>query len=615
MDATTDLIDRDEHGVAHNRGHENRTMFERVLIANRGEIACRIAATCRRLGIHTIGVYSDADADARHMRMCDEAWYIGPDPAHESYLESSRILEVALKADARAIHPGYGLLSENAEFARACARIGLPFIGPSPETIEAMGSKRTARRIMQEAGVPIVPGYHGRKQSESALANAAERVGYPVLLKPTAGGGGKGMRRVDRADEFAAALDAARREAESAFGSSEMLIEKYLDDARHVEVQILADRHGQCIHLFDRDCSIQRRYQKIIEEAPAPKLSLLSRQRMQDAALRAAAAVGYVGAGTVAFLVTPDGAACFLEMNTRLQVEHPVTEMITDLDLIEWQIRLTEGERLGLNVRHAEPRGHALEARIYAEDPACAFRPSSGRIMEMRLPEPEPGVRVDTGFDTGDQISDFYDPLIAKVIVHGLDRGKALRKLRCVLDSIHVVGPATNLPMLRMLAGNPAVAAATCNATFVEHNLRSLVPAITRPPDYLLATACLAKLRCEEHPLGRQPPPSSDPYSPWDLMRGWDIIGGRSRAMILDDGREETTIEMEYLEQGYRMELPGGTSVIDGYYSENAELTVSIDGRRFRASVVSDGDRLAIIVEGMEYVFRLRDPTLPRQGP
>ena len=418
-------------------------MFAKILIANRGEIAARVARTARRMGMATVAVYSDADAQSRHVALADEAFRIGPPEAKDSYLRGDRIVEAAMSSGASAIHPGYGFLSENAEFAERCERAGITFVGPPPEAIRAMGDKSAAKIIMERAGVPLVPGYHGGNQAPDFLLDQAVRIGFPVLIKAAAGGGGKGMRAVEHKAQFDAALAACRREALSAFGDERVLLEKYLDRPRHIEIQLFADRHGGCVHLFERDCSVQRRHQKVLEEAPAPGMSEDRRQEMGEAALLASRAVGYVGAGTVEFLVDRGGAFFFMEMNTRLQVEHPVTEMITGLDLVEWQFRIAAGERIPIAQKDLRISGHAIEARVYAEDPLRDFVPASGRIVHLRLPAESENVRVDTGVRSGDEITVYYDPMIAKLIVRDGDRPAALGRMRKALGEFEVAGLVT----------------------------------------------------------------------------------------------------------------------------------------------------------------------------
>src|ERR1051326_630237 len=465
-------------------------MFGSVLIANRGEIACRIARTARKLGLRSIAVYSDADAGALHTRLADEAHRLGPAPARESYLAIDKLIAVAERAGAECIHPGYGFLAENAEFAEACAAAGIVFVGPPPAAIRAMGLKSQAKALMQRAGVPVVPGYHGERQQPNFLAEKAAEIGYPVLIKAVAGGGGRGMRRVDRPAEFEPAHEAGSREARSAFGDGRVLIEKLVASPRHIEIQVFADRQGNAMHLFERDCSLQRRHQKVIEEAPAPGMSEAVRAAMGKAAVEAAKAVGYVGAGTVEFIadgskgLRPD-AFWFMEMNTRLQVEHPVTEAVTGLDLVEWQFRVAAGEKLpALDVALA---GHAVEARVYAEDPERGFLPSTGRIIALELPAHD-GIRVDAGVEQGAQVTPFYDPLIAKVIAHAPDRGAALEALASALDRTLVAGPRTNLAFLAALCRARDFRNGRFDTGFIDRNLAAL-GAVAREPDRAAAAA------------------------------------------------------------------------------------------------------------------------------
>ncbi|HAD24656.1 MAG TPA: hypothetical protein DCF61_02850, partial [Alphaproteobacteria bacterium] len=477
-------------------------MFSKLLIANRGEIACRVIRTARDLGIRTVAVFSDADAGAMHVALADEAVHIGPAPAAESYLDQQAILAAAARSGAVAIHPGYGFLSENAEFAEACAASGITFVGPPADAMRSMGAKDAAKRLMEAAGVPVVPGYHGEAQDPGLLGREAEQIGYPVLIKAVAGGGGRGMRRVDSADEFQTALAAAQREAKAAFGDDRVLVERYLAKPRHIEIQIFADSHGNVVHLFERDCTIQRRHQKVIEEAPAPGMPPAMRERMGEAAVRAAKAVGYVGAGTVEFIADAEGGLSedgffFIEMNTRLQVEHPVTEMITGLDLVEWQLRVAAGDPLPLQQAALTITGHALEARLYAENPAGGkFLPSTGQLRQLRLPAGDVGhVRVDTGVRPGDAVSMFYDPMIAKLIVHGADRDQARYRLRAALEAVRVAGPVTNAGFLRAIVDHPAFAAADLDTGFIDRHLEALLPQSgAASDDKLLALAATGVL-------------------------------------------------------------------------------------------------------------------------
>src|SRR5207302_384336 len=433
----------------------DRTVFAKILIANRGEIACRVTRTARRMGIATVAVYSDADANALHVAMADEARRIGPPPARESYLNIAAIIEATRRSGVEAIHPGYGFLSENADFAEACAKAGLVFIGPPAEAIRAMGSKAAAKALMEAHGVPVVPGYYGEAQDAASLAAEAERIGYPVLIKASAGGGGRGMRIVTRADEFARALVGAKREAAGAFGDDRIVLERYLERPRHIEVQVFGDAKGNIVHLWERDCSIQRRHQKIVEEAPAPGLGNRERNKLGEMAVAAARAVGYVGAGTVEFIAEHDGKNFyFMEMNTRLQVEHPVTEAITGTDLVEWQIRVATGEALPLRQDAIALNGHAIEVRLYAENPARGFLPATGTLHALNLPEGD-GVRVDSAVRPGDAVTPFYDPMIAKIIAWGEDREAARTRLGRALSDTALLGVATNLGLLARIVADP----------------------------------------------------------------------------------------------------------------------------------------------------------------
>ncbi len=489
----------------------------RLLIANRGEIACRVIRTCRRLGVHAIAVYSDADRHALHVRLADEAHAIGPAPARESYLNAAAILEAARAARADAIHPGYGFLSENAAFAEACAAAGIVFVGPLPAAIRAMGLKHEAKAIVSAAGVTVVPGYMGEDQSSSRLVAEAARVGFPLLVKAVAGGGGKGMRVVREAAALEEAIRGARSEAESAFGDGRLMLERFLERPRHVEVQVFGDAHGGCVHLFERECSVQRRYQKIIEESPSPFIDAATRAAMTDAAVRAAKAVGYVNAGTIEFIVGADGRFYFMEMNTRLQVEHPVTEAVTGLDLAEWQLRVASGERLPLEQAQIRQRGHAIEARIYSEDPRRSFLPSVGRVRRFAHPPASASWRVDTGIADGEEVSVHYDPMIAKVIASGPDRAAALATLCRNLDRTAVFGVANNLPLLRALAAHPAFAAGKVDTGFVDRELAALTQDTPPAPEAILLAADIALRE-------RAPAPGSSP-SPWALADGWRAGG------------------------------------------------------------------------------------------
>ena len=502
--------------------------FHKLLIANRGEIACRIMRTAKRMGLRTVAVYSDADRAAMHVGLAEESVHIGPSPAKDSYLRIDTIIDAARKTYAEAIHPGYGFLSENADFAQACAAAGLVFVGPAAETIRLMGSKSAAKALMQTAGVPLVPGYHGEDQSLATLQAEAERIGYPVLVKASAGGGGRGMRIVGTADELAEALAGARREAGAAFGDDRLLIEKYLARPRHIEVQVFGDSHGNVVSLFERECTLQRRHQKVVEEAPAASLTPERRAEIAAAARSAAQAVNYVNAGTVEFIADADGFH-FIEMNTRLQVEHPVTEMITGLDLVEWQLRVAFGERLPLPQERIAANGHAIEARIYAEDADKGFLPSIGRITRWRQPPAVDGIRVDTGFRTDDTITPHYDALLAKLIAWGADRTQALDRMAVALNAFQITGVTTNLEFLELLVRHPQVRSGEIDTGFIERELAALAASARPLKAQDLAAACAAVLlreRDQQSPLA----PGAQP-SPWDWTDGWTLAGPRRRRL------------------------------------------------------------------------------------
>jgi 3-methylcrotonyl-CoA carboxylase alpha subunit len=536
-------------------------MFSKLLIANRGEIACRIIKTAKRLGIQTVAVYSDADEQALHVKLADEAVYLGPAPAKESYLCAAKIIALASKVGADAIHPGYGFLSENPGFARLCEKHQIVFVGPPVKAIEAMGSKSAAKQIMQDAKVPLVPGYHGQDQNPELLQKHADEMGYPVLLKAAAGGGGKGMRQVWQASEFRSALDAAKREAMSSFNDDIMLVEKYLTQPRHVEIQVFCDNHGNGVYLFERDCSIQRRHQKVIEEAPAPGLTDAVRQQMGEAALKAANAIHYRGAGTVEFLLDSDGRFYFMEMNTRLQVEHPVTEMITGQDLVEWQLRVANNERLPLQQNELKLTGHAFEARIYAEDPANDFLPATGRLQLYTPPSENRHVRVDSGVIAGDSVSVYYDPMLAKLIVWDEDRDKALLRLQKALAQYHVEGVTTNLDFLAKLASSPAFMRAELDTSFIEKHANELFAAQHADVNVIMPLATL--LVCL---LGQKPAAThhADRSSPWLANDTWRAnaqhqhtlhfeIEGESHTLTYQVSHvaQNTTIELHYQEQRF----------------------------------------------------------------
>ncbi len=590
-------------------------MFRRLLIANRGEIACRIARTARRMGLHVAAVHSEADAGAAHVRAADESVCIGPARAQASYLDIDALIDAARRTGAEAVHPGYGFLSENAEFAERVAAAGLAFVGPPADAIRAMGSKSAAKKIAADANVPLVPGYHGADATLERLAEAAAEIGYPVLVKASAGGGGRGMRIVERAEDLAGALAAAEREAAAAFGDGALLLERYIARPRHVEVQVLADAHGAVLHLLDRDCSIQRRHQKVIEEAPAPGLPDSLRAEMGEAAVRLARAIGYTGAGTVEFLVDEGGAFHFIEMNTRLQVEHPVTEMVTGLDLVEWQLRIAAGEPLAFSQEDVAASGHAVEARLYAEDPARGFLPQTGRLAHLSFPEGRPGLRIDSGVETGDEITPFYDPMIAKLTAWGEDRERARLALADALADTRITGPGTNLFFLEALVRHPAFAEAALDTHFIEtHDIAAAAPP-AGDAEAMRAMAAVAVLEDRAaRRLARQDA-APDRFSPWGRGDAWRLNGEGLDRLDFDDGGEKVTYETAHTAGGYRLEYGERAIPVAGVArGADGGLTAEIDGRRQSGAVIADGNRLAVFLDGARRQILLEDPGAAAQG-
>jgi len=593
-------------------------MFKKILIANRGEIACRVAATARRMGIKTVAVYSDADANAKHVAVCDEAVNIGPAPAKESYLCGDKLIAVALATGAEAIHPGYGFLSENAEFADACAEVGLAFIGPPASAMRAMGSKSAAKQLMEKANVPLVPGYHGDNQDAGFLQEQADRIGYPVLLKASAGGGGKGMRVVESSEAFKDALASCKREAISSFGDDKVLAEKYLQRPRHIEIQVFADTHGNCIYLFERDCSVQRRHQKVLEEAPAPGMSAERRAAMGEAAVAAARAVGYVGAGTVEFIANQDGSFYFMEMNTRLQVEHPVTEMITGTDLVEWQIRVAAGEALPKQQAELAINGHAIEARIYAENPEKGFLPSIGTLRHLETPASVnfelggvPGhpsaVRIDSGVREGDAISPFYDPMIAKLIVWGADRKQALARMAQALSQYQIVGLATNIAFLKRLVEGDAFANADLDTGLIERNQETLFPPARSVPVAAVALAAVALIEQEKDKSAAQS--GANPGDPWGQALGWRMNFHYVRKLFFSDehGKQYTPM-LTYLPHGWRFEIKGLEVDLSLFRQDGVDLSVKLGETSVHGTVRRDGDAFHVFTGGGHYVLDYKDP-------
>ena len=577
-------------------------MFSKILIANRGEIACRIIQTAHRMGIRCVAVYSDADASARHVAMADEAFHIGPAASSESYLRADKIIEVAKQSGAQAIHPGYGFLSENTGFAEACEANGLVFIGPPSSAIAAMGSKSAAKTIMEQAGVPLVPGYHGNDQAAETLRAEAEKCGFPLLLKAVAGGGGKGMRVVESMAEFDDALAAAQREARNAFGNPDMLIERYLTQPRHVEIQVFCDQQGNGVYLAERDCSVQRRHQKVLEEAPAPGLADETRKAMGEAAVRAAQAINYVGAGTVEFLYDVDGSFFFMEMNTRLQVEHPVTEMVTGQDLVEWQLKVAWGEPLPLTQAQVKTRGHALEARIYAEDPDQDFLPATGTLRYLSTPDENAHVRVDTGVTEGDEISIHYDPMIAKLIVWDETRDQAINRMVQALEHYRIAGVRTNIRFLHALADAQPFREADLTTGFIDSHRELLFPKSKLDPHKALVLAAGFLL---EQRKSREPA-SADPWSPFARQNGWRMNSEFAQPMHLLVG--DDVHEMKVLERDDRYQVFVGGSVYNlNCRLDDDYLQAVINGHRLSVHGNLDHHQLVLFYEGDTFqcsVFR-----------
>ena len=585
-------------------------MFQKILIANRGEIACRVAATARRLGVRTVAVYSDADANARHVRACDEAVQIGAAPPRESYLQWQRILAAAQATGAQAVHPGYGFLSENDQFAQACADAGLVFIGPPASAIRAMGSKSAAKTLMEKAGVPLVPGYHGRDNDPALLAREAARIGYPVLIKASAGGGGKGMRRVENGEDFAAALASCQREAKASFGDDHVLVERYVLRPRHIEIQVFADSLGHCIHLFERDCSVQRRHQKVLEESPAPGLSDARRAELGAAAVAAAKAVGYVGAGTVEFVAEElddgDIRAYFMEMNTRLQVEHPVTEAITGLDLVEWQLRVAAGQPLPLRQEQLAIRGHAIEARICAESPDANFLPATGTMRVARWPahvsfeRNDALPRIDRGFDEGDTISPHYDSMVAKLIVWGDNRAQALARLDAALAATHIVGLSTNVAFLRRVVNTKAFATADLDTALIERERAALFEYAPLTLECAAAGVVARELALEAALQGNDP---------WSRRDGWRLFGGATRHFDLDLGGQQQRASLHRGHDGALTLAVAGQRWPFTSRALGAERhDVQLGDRRWTLAVYAEGERITVFAPHGSLALQEIDP-------
>ena len=586
------------------------TMFKKILIANRGEIACRVAATCSRLGIKTVAVYSDADTRAKHVASCDEAVYIGASSPKESYLRWEKIIETALTTGAEAIHPGYGFLSENDAFATACKAAGLVFIGPPATAIQAMGLKAESKQLMEKAGVPLVPGYHGSNQEPAYLQGAADQIGYPVLIKASAGGGGKGMRIVESSQDFAAALGSCKREAINSFGDDAVLIEKYVQRPRHIEIQVFGDTQGNYVYLFERDCSVQRRHQKVLEEAPAPGMSELMREQMGATAVAAARAVNYVGAGTVEFIVEqqPDGDMnfFFMEMNTRLQVEHPVTEAITGLDLVEWQLLVASGEPLPLKQEQLCITGHAIEARICAENPDNQFLPATGQLKVYGLPEhvtfertagehSDVNVRVDSGVREGDTISPYYDSMIAKLIVHGTTREQALARMDEALSKTHIVGLNTNVQFLRYVVRSDSFSQANLDTGLIPREQAALFNQEPVGVELAVAAAVVHTLHAERAQTDSNRTVWTDPWiDPWNKRDGWQSHGIHVRAFEFEFHGEKAAARLRYLHDGALQLTVGEASGSLSYSHTENGFDISFSNHRIIAKTYKNNDVVSV---------------------
>jgi 3-methylcrotonyl-CoA carboxylase alpha subunit len=575
--------------------------FRTLLIANRGEIACRVIRTARRMGLRTVAVYSEADRGAMHVEMADEAVLLGPARARDSYLNVERLLEAARRTGTEAIHPGYGFLSENAEFAQACAAAGIVFVGPTANMMTAMGSKSGSKALMERAGVPLVPGYHGEAQDEATLAKAADRIGFPVLVKASAGGGGRGMRIVRSGSELAAAITSAKREAKAAFGDDRLLIEKYVDNPRHIEVQVIGDSHGNLLSLFERECTLQRRHQKVIEEAPSPTLNAAQRETVCAAARKAAGAVNYVGAGTIEF-VSDGKDVFFIEMNTRLQVEHPVTELITGIDLVEWQLRVAFGEALPLKQDQITLTGHAIEARVYAENPARNFMPSVGQIRTWRVPEETNGLRIDAGYRAGDAVSPYYDAMLAKMIAWAPTRDAAIARLNQGLEASDVRGVVTNIPFLSALITHPQVAANAIDTGFIERELKVLTAAPQAAGELELCAAVAAILGEEARAA------KADANSPWQTF-GWMPVGRRERVFSFRQGHGAAqTITLRYGSGLATLAVGERELAFAAGPSEQGSFDLTLDGVKTPITAIIEGHELYLRTRNGRFELHWVDP-------
>ncbi|SEM23358.1 acetyl/propionyl/methylcrotonyl-CoA carboxylase subunit alpha [Acinetobacter sp. DSM 11652] len=577
-------------------------MFKKILIANRGEIACRVIRSAQKLGIATVAVYSDADAQAQHVKLADEAIYIGESPAAQSYLQADRIIQAALKTGAEAIHPGYGFLSENDQFAEACEKNNITFIGPPVAAILAMGLKATSKALMEKAGVPLTPGYHGSNQDADFLKQQADQIGYPVLIKASAGGGGKGMRLVERAEDFLPALNSCKSEAKSSFGNDDVLIERYVVNPRHIEVQVFGDKHGNYVHLFERDCSVQRRHQKVLEEAPAPKMAEVKLEAMREAAINAARAVDYVGAGTVEFIVEQDGTAYFMEMNTRLQVEHPVTEMITGQDLVEWQLRVAYGEPLPKQQSELKIHGHALEARVYAEEPEKGFLPAIGKINYLHYPTQNECVRVDSGIVQGDEITTFYDPMIAKLIVWGENREAALVQMHHALSHFHVEGLGNNIAFLDRLVACDSFKNANLDTNLIQREDEFLFKTTTPSSSETIVTAAFIELHSQLNESKR----TSHPV--WKAKPLWRSNVDARTPIKLEHLGQTYQVEFISTSQGFEAQLDGESYAISGQLLNENLIAIHTSFGQEKISFKKTNYAVTLFKNGQTFKFELIKP-------
>lgn len=571
-------------------------MFEKILIANRGEIACRVIRTAKKLGIATVAVYSDADAHAQHVKLADEAIYIGQSPATQSYLQVDRIIQAAIDTGSQAIHPGYGFLSENDQFALACQQHNICFIGPPVDAILAMGLKATSKALMEKAGVPLTPGYHGTNQEAEFLKQQADAIGYPVLIKASAGGGGKGMSLVERSEDFLQSLASCKREAKSSFGNDDVLIERYVIQPRHIEVQVFGDTHGNYVHLFERDCSVQRRHQKVLEEAPAPQMPAQKLDAMRQAAIDAARAVDYVGAGTVEFIVEQDGTAYFMEMNTRLQVEHPVTEMITGEDLVEWQLRVADGEPLPKLQHQLQIHGHALEARIYAEEPEKGFLPAIGKIDYLHYPTQNQSVRVDSGIVEGDEITTYYDPMIAKLIVWGKNREAALIQMQHALSQFHVDGLGNNIAFLEKIVRSGSFKQAQLDTNLIQREHDFLFQPEQIKPELVIATAFIEFLSKLNHNHSSQ-------KQLWQAQPLWRLNIAFKQTIKLNYLDQTIHIKLSAAEHGFNAEYNGESYQISGQLLDAHTAVIHLNGTQQKLSFNQSQQNITLFHTGQSHKF------------